>query len=560
MIADEIYHGIVDGPPAARVLDHHPDAFVVNSFSKYWSMTGWRVGWVVVPDSLVDTVERLQQNLYICAPHVSQVAALAALDATDELDGHVARYRRTGRSSSTVSPSAGITDIAPADGAFYVYAHVPHLTTGLGIDSLASDGALVARARRGSHIGRRLRPRTRPRVRPFLLRRRQRRHGRGVRPAGRVGAVSATPPLSGLRVVDMSTVLAGPNCARYLADFGADVIKVERPGGDSLRNMAWRDPRDGEGLWWKLVNRNKRTVVLDVKNAEDLDVLLALVDDANVLVENSRPGTMERLGLGPEVLLARNPALVITRVSGFGQDGPYASRPGFATIAEAMSGLAALSGEPDGQPLLPPIALTDEVTGLAAAFATMVALYSGVGQVVDANLLETMFQMMGPLASVFAVRGEQQPRLGAGLPYTVPRGTYLCSDDRWVAVSTSSDSVAARVMEVLGVGDDERFVTFAGRTEHRDELEQIMTDWCLARTRAEVIDAFTAAEAAIGPVYDMADIAADPHYAARGAIADVDGTPMQGLIAGLSATPGQLRWSGRSLDADGDDIRGAGWG
>ena len=372
--------------------------------------------------------------------------------------------------------------------------------------------------------------------------------------------VGPTPgALAGLRVVDMSTVLAGPNCARYLADFGADVIKVERPGGDSLRNMAWRDPRDGEGLWWKLVNRNKRTVVLDVKDDADRSVLLRLVDDAHVLVENSRPGTMERLGLGPDVLLARNPALVMTRVSGFGQDGPYASRPGFATIAEAMSGLAALSGEPDGQPLLPPIALTDEVTGLAAAFATMVALHSGIGQVVDANLLETMFQMMGPLVSLYGISGEQQPRLGAGLPYTVPRGTYRCSDGHWIAVSTSSDSVAARVMGVLGVGTDARFDTFEGRTAHRLELEQIMTDWCARHTRAEVLDAFTAAEAAIGPVYDMADIAVDPHYAARGAIADVGGTPMQGLIARLSATPGQLRWSGRALDADGDDIRESGW-
>jgi crotonobetainyl-CoA:carnitine CoA-transferase CaiB-like acyl-CoA transferase len=268
---------------------------------------------------------------------------------------------------------------------------------------------------------------------------------------------------------------------------------------------------------------------------------------------------MERLGLGPDGLLDRNPTLVMTRVSGFGQDGPYASRPGFATIAEAMSGLAALSGEPDGQPLLPPIALTDEVTGLAAAFATMVALHSGVGQVVDANLLETMFQMMGPLVSLYGITGEQQPRLGAGLPYTVPRGTYRCSDGRWIAVSTSSDSVAARVMSVLAVGDDSRFATFEGRTAHRLELEQIMTDWCARRTQTEVLDAFTAAEAAIGPVYDMADIATDPHYAARNAIADVGGTPMQGLIARLSATPGQLRWSGRGLDADGDAIRESGW-
>lgn len=366
-------------------------------------------------------------------------------------------------------------------------------------------------------------------------------------------------PLAGLRVLDMSTVLAGPNCARYLADFGAEVIKVERPGGDSLRNMAWRDPRDGEGLWWKLVNRNKRTIVLDVKNDADREVLLSLIDDADVLVENSRPGTLERLGLGPDILLARNSRLVITRVSGFGQDGPYATRPGFATIAEGMSGLASLSGEPDGQPLLPPIALTDEVTGLAAAFATMVALHSGVGQVVDANLLETMFQMMGPLVSLYAVSGEQQPRLGAGLPYSVPRGTYRCRDGGWIALSTSSDSVAARVMNVLGVGDDPRFATFAGRTEHRDELEQTMTTWCLARDRDEVIEVFTAAEAAIGPVLDMADIAADPHYAARHAITEVGGTPMQGLIARLSATPGRLNWAGRDLDADGDQIRQSGW-
>ena len=370
-------------------------------------------------------------------------------------------------------------------------------------------------------------------------------------------------PLADLRVIDMSTVLAGPNCARYLADFGADVIKVERPGGDSLRNMAWRDPRDGEGLWWKLVNRNKRTVVLDIKDADDTAALLSLLDEAHVLVENSRPGTLERLGLGPDVLLARNPKLVITRISGFGQDGPYASRAGFATIAEAMSGLVALSGSPDGQPLPPPIALTDEVTGLAAAFATMVALHSGVGQVVDANLLETMFHMMGPLVSLFGVTGEQQPRLGAGLPYTVPRGTYRCSDDLWVAASTSSDSIAARVMHVLGVGDDPRFVDFAGRTEHREELEQIMTAWCAARPRRDVIEAFTAADAAIGPVLDMADIAVDPHYANRGAIEVVadefDGTPMQSVIARLSATPGAIRWVGRGLDANGDEITATGW-
>ena len=370
-----------------------------------------------------------------------------------------------------------------------------------------------------------------------------------------------TLPLSDVRVVDISTVLAGPNAARYLGDFGADVIKVERPGvGDSLRNMAWRDPRDGQGLWWKMVNRNKRTIDLDLKEDADKDVLLRLLDDAHVLVENFRPGILERLGLGPDVLHARNPKLVITRVTGFGQDGPYAQRPGFASIAESMSGLAAISGEPDGAPLLPAIALTDEVTGLAAAFGTMVALHSGVGQVVDVSLLESIFHMMGPLPALYALTGEQQPRLGSGIPYTVPRGTYRCSDGKWVGISTSSDSVAQRVLGLLGVDTDPRFANFNLRVEHREELDRLMSDWCAQRTQAEVIRIFEEADAAVGPVYDMADIAHDPHYAARNMIDSLDGTPMQGLIARLSATPGALRWQGKAPNADGDDIREYGWG
>ena len=370
-----------------------------------------------------------------------------------------------------------------------------------------------------------------------------------------------TTPLNDLRVVDISTVLAGPNCARYLADFGADVIKVERPDtGDSLREMAWRDPRDGEGVWWKLVNRNKRNIALDLKNDDDREVLLRLLDEAHVLVENFRPGTLERLGLAPAELLKRNPKLVIVRVSGFGQDGPYASRPGFASIAESMAGLAAVSGDPDGPPMLPAIALTDEVTGITAAFATMVALHSGVGQVVDVNLLQTVFQIMGPAISVYKLSGELQQRLGSGLAYTVPRGVYQCSDGKWVGVSASSDTVAARVMAVLGVGDDQRFANFSGRTQHRVELERLMTSWCAQRTRDEAVRILADAEAAVGPVFDMTDIATDEHYAARNMIPLVGNTPMQGLIASLSATPGVLKWEGRPINADGDDIRRSGWG
>jgi crotonobetainyl-CoA:carnitine CoA-transferase CaiB-like acyl-CoA transferase len=368
-----------------------------------------------------------------------------------------------------------------------------------------------------------------------------------------------TAALAGLRVLDLSTVIAGPNCARYLGDFGADVIKVERPGGDTLRNMGWRDPRDDTGLWWKLTNRNKRTIVLDLKVADDVEVLRRLVVDADVLVENFRPGTLERLGIGPVELHAINPRLVITRITGFGQDGPYASLPGFGTVAEAMSGLSAISGEAGGQPLLPPIALTDEITGIVGAFATMVALRGGVGQVVDVSLLESMFQCMGPLIGLFRLTGEQQPRLGSGLPYSVPRGTYRCRDGEWVGLSTSSDSVGARLIELLGVAGDTRFTTFAARSANREALEAITREWCARHTRAEAIAAFGAAHAAIGPVMTMAEISDDAHFAAREAIVDVGGVPMQGLIAKLSETPGELRWPGRTADADGAAIREHGW-
>jgi len=367
--------------------------------------------------------------------------------------------------------------------------------------------------------------------------------------------VTGPLPLRDLRVIDASTVLAGPSCARYLADFGADVIKVERPGGgDGTREMFLRDPADGVTYFWKLLNRGKRTIVLDLKGESGRADMVDLCADANVLIENFRPGKLEALGLGPDVLLRHNPGLVITRVTGFGQDGPYAGRAGFATVAEAMSGYASLSGEPDGAPLLPPIALTDEVTALAAAFATMVAVHSGVGQVVDVNLLESLLQIMGPLVSAAAVDGYEQPRLGSGVPYSVPRGTWQCRDGAWVAVSTSSESVAARSLELIGLGDDESLKTFAGRVAARERLEAHMAEWVGARTRDEVVSAFEAAHAACAPVYSINEVIADPHVRARGAVEDVDGTPMQGLVARLSATPGRIRWSGRPLGWDTDEV------
>ena len=358
-------------------------------------------------------------------------------------------------------------------------------------------------------------------------------------------------PLAGIRVLDLATVIAGPGAARYLADYGADVLKIERPGtGDSTRGMGVPDPTDGTSLYWKLVARGKRCAVVDLKTDDGRATILRLVDDAHVVIENFRPGTLERLGLGPDVLLERNPSLVVLRVTGFGQDGPYAGRPGFATIAEAMSGFASINGEPEGGPLLPPIALTDEVTALVGAFATMVALWSGEGQVVDVNLLESLFQCMGPLPAAFATTGYLQPRLGSGIPYSVPRGTWQCSDGGWIAVSTSAESVAARVMDLIGFGDRADLHTFNGRIAAREEIDARMAEFCAARTQAEVLQLFEEAHAAAAPIFDMADIAADPHYAARSSIVTIDGVPMQGLVAKLSQTPGQIRWPGRALGAD----------
>ncbi|MCB1255811.1 MAG: CoA transferase [Microthrixaceae bacterium] len=364
-----------------------------------------------------------------------------------------------------------------------------------------------------------------------------------------------TGPLSDLRVIDVATVVAGPGCARYLADYGADVIKVERPGGDTARGLGWKHPTDGDSLWWKILARNKSTIELDLKDPDDLAVMKSLCDSADVLVENFRPGTLERLGLDPTELIKRNPKLVVTRVTGFGQDGPYRDRPAFATQAEALSGFAAINGEPDGQPLLPPIALTDELAAIVAAFATMVAVHSGVGQVVDVSLMESMLQFMGPQVPLFGMLGEKQERLGAGIPYTVPRNTYRSADGIWIAISSSAESVAQRVMELIGLGGDPRVATFDDRVAHRVEIDQRLGEWIAARSAQEVLDEFERVHAAAAPVYDMGDIFDDPHFQARRSIIDVDGVPMPDVVARLSATPGTIRHAGRGIDADGDAIR-----
>lgn len=360
--------------------------------------------------------------------------------------------------------------------------------------------------------------------------------------------------LDGVRVVELATVVAGPGAGRYLADFGAEVIKVEGPGGDPTRRMGWTGPGETDSYFWKLVNRNKQVITLDLKTAEGKESLWSLLLEADVLIENMRPGKLEALGFGPDELLRRNPKIVILRITGFGQDGPYAMHPGFATIAEAMSGFSGLLGEAGGPPLLPPIAMTDEVTALVGAFATLAALRhaerTGEGQAIDVSLLNSMFQIMGPLPSAYAHMGYLQPRLGSGIPYTVPRGTYRCADGVWVAISSSSDSVARRVLALIGLGDDERFSGFQGRSQNREALEAYVAAWVADRPSGEVLREFRRVDAAIAKVLDMKDIFADEHFRARGMIAEVGGVVMQDVVARMSRTPGRLRHPGRPFDAD----------
>jgi crotonobetainyl-CoA:carnitine CoA-transferase CaiB-like acyl-CoA transferase len=374
-------------------------------------------------------------------------------------------------------------------------------------------------------------------------------------------------PLDGLRVLDVSTVLAGPLTCQLLGDYGAEVIKVEHPRGDSMRGHG-RD-KDGIPLWWKMVSRNKRCIGLYLGDPDGAEVFRQLVATADVVVESFRPGTLERWGLGFEELRKVNRRLVLVRISGFGQTGPYRERAGFGTLAEAMSGFAAITGEPDGPPTLPPFGLADGIAGITGAAATMMALYhrdarGGEGQEVDLAILEPLVTVLGPQPIVYDQLGEVQQRTGNRSVNNAPRNTYRTSDGKWVAVSTSANNIAERVMHLVGkpeLIDEPWFATGAGRAEHAELLDGLVSDWVAERTREQVLDAFTEAGAAIAPVYDVADLMADQQVIARDTITTVDDEDlgpvrMQNVPFRLSATPGEIRFTGRSLGADTDAILG----
>lgn len=368
-------------------------------------------------------------------------------------------------------------------------------------------------------------------------------------------------PLDGIRVLDISTLFAGPLAATFLGDYGADVIKVEHPQKpDAARGHG--PAKDGVNLWWKTLGRNKRTVTIDLGAPEGGQLLLSLVADADVLIENFRPGTLERWGIGPSALHAVNPKLVIARVTAFGQVGPYSSRPGFGSLAEAMSGFAALTGEPDGPPTLPPFGLADGIAALATSYAIMVALRSagatGTGQVVDMAIIEPILMLLGGQITAYDQLGTVQERTGNRSVNNAPRNVYRTGDGEWVAVSTSSQSIAERVMTLVGRPDlvtEPWFASGHSRAQHADVLDDAVAAWIAARPTAEVLARFEKAHAAVAPVYDVRGILSDPQYAAIGTVQTVDDdelgpVKMQNVLFRLSGTPGGIRWAGRPHGRD----------
>jgi crotonobetainyl-CoA:carnitine CoA-transferase CaiB-like acyl-CoA transferase len=358
-------------------------------------------------------------------------------------------------------------------------------------------------------------------------------------------------PLDGVRVVDLSRLVAGNAVSSQLADFGAEILKIEDPRrGDPLR--AWQTK--GVSAHWKLYARNKKSVALSLRDPKGRDLLLDLINSSEVLIENFRPGTLEKIGLGPDVLHRTNPRLVVVRVSGWGQDGPYRDRPGFGTLVESLSGYAARTGFADREPVLPPTALADMVAGLYGAFAVMVALrevevQGGKGQAIDLPLLDPLFSFIATEAPIYNLTGEIRPRTGSRSETTSPRNVFRTRDGRYIGISASIQAMSERLFRAVGRADmitDPRFRTNSDRVRHADECEAPIAEFIAARTLEENMAVFAAAEVTAAPVYDIDQFLADPHVGARGIVVDVPDeelgrTLMHNIIPRLSETPGRLR-------------------
>jgi len=367
----------------------------------------------------------------------------------------------------------------------------------------------------------------------------------------------------GLRVVDVSRLMAGNMLSLQLADFGADVVKVEPPEGDPLRD--WKE--DGHSFFWTAYGRNKRSICLNLREAAQMAVLWALIETADVFIENYRPGTLEKMGLAPETLLKRNPKLIVVRISGFGQTGPYAHLPGFGTIVEAMSGFADRTGFPDREPVLPPLALADMIAGIYGASATMTALYArdargGAGQVIDLSLLESMFSVLGPEAGIFSKTGRVKQRVGSASNTASPRNVYRCADGSYVALSGSTQNVARRIFEIIGrpdMNEDPRFASNSDRVRHRALVDAAIGAWFATRARDAALAEMRAAGATVGPVYNIADALDDPHFQEREIVVALDDVefgdmPMHNVTPRLSQTPGSFRRPAPALNENGPEL------
>ncbi|CCB71129.1 CaiB/BaiF CoA transferase family protein [Streptantibioticus cattleyicolor] len=377
--------------------------------------------------------------------------------------------------------------------------------------------------------------------------------------------------LEGCTVIDMSTLFAGPFAATLLGDHGADVIKVEHPRGDDLRN--WGPRKDGHPLWWKVVNRNKRNVCLDLHQPAAQEVVRRLASRADVLISNFRPGRLDAWGLGWSALHEVNPRLIMAEVSGFGQSGPYSGFPGFGTLAESMSGFAAVTGEADRPPMLPPFGLADGIAGLTTAFGIASALWDrergGAGTRIDSALYEPLMWIVGSHIIEYDQLGAVQRRMGNAVPQAVPRNAYRTGDGKWVALSGAAQTVTARLFALIGRAeaiDDPRFATNEARIRHRELIDTMIGDWIAARTLDEAVAAFRAADVAIAPVYDAPAIVGDEHFRYRDSVIEVDdedlGTiRMQGVVPRIHQKPGAVRWTGSSvIGSDTEEIlRGLGY-
>ncbi len=372
--------------------------------------------------------------------------------------------------------------------------------------------------------------------------------------------------LAGVRVLDIATMAAAPWAAAYLAELGADVIKVEMPGvGDHQRR--WGTPKNGVALFWKSMSRNKRSITLNLGKPKGAALFKQLATDADVVIENFRPGTLERWGIGYETLREINPRLIMLRVTGFGQCGPYKSRPGFGTLAEALSGFAHLTGQPGGPPTLPNGPLADGIAGITGAFAVMVALYwrdahGGTGQMIDLSLCEPLLRLLEPALLDYDQLGIARGRVGNRSDHVAPRNTYQCGDGRWVSLSASAQSIFERLMDAIGrpeLRTDPRFALNAGRVANVEALDEIIGEWMRRHTRDEVLALLEAAEVAVAPIYDIPDIFADPHFAARQSLTPVEdadfGTMrMVNVVSRFSETPGRITSTGPALGASNDEI------